>query len=210
MNPHCRPLLVGVRAGSRRRQPGSQSLPAAGAAAGDARRQSRPHQRGRSPQSRRPWAFQSPAWRCGWRTKCSRRLASVQRTRERAFSAPSRSIVCTRRSMVRAYEKDARIARILFFAGCAFLPWVWILLLLRYRADLVAKAPYAPGQEQLKKCECEARLQATSAIQVEALYRSFRLASHIPLFPPSLPTPLQTWFALPLACASSPHSSSRG
>lgn len=41
-------------------------------------------------------------------------------------------------------EQDTRVAKIMFTAGCFFLPWLWILLLIHYRMELLDRtAPAA-------------------------------------------------------------------
>lgn len=45
---------------------------------------------------------------------------------------------------------DVIIARKLFFAGCAFLPWLWILCLMHYRRQLFDKS----ALPELRFCAC--------------------------------------------------------
>ena len=37
-------------------------------------------------------------------------------------------------------EHNTRVAKIMFVAGCFFLPWLWILLLIHYRMELLDQA----------------------------------------------------------------------
>lgn len=74
-------------------------------------------------------------------------------------------------------EQDVSIARKVFFAGCVFLPWLWILLLLRYRARYYE----ASCPADLKKCSSRRRrcalLNAGSSLSRESLH----LSGHAPL-----------------------------
>lgn len=59
-------------------------------------------------------------------------------------------------------QSDASVAKKLFFGGCAFLPWLWILLLWNYRDAYFS--PTAP--EDLKKCMHLCVVSVSSLVQV--------------------------------------------